>query len=662
MMSQPSSKKFPEWISPLALFVLALVVYGPFLSQLGFYWDDWVFAWKRAYFGPLGLIEEFYKNRPLRGYVEIPFTWLLGANPFAWQFYGLLIRWLAGCAFWYFLRSLWPERRLAALFAAALFIVYPGFTHQPLVMTYHYFWLLDVVLFLSLVLMLCAVRSERYFWGYYLAALVLGGAQLFASEYMVSVEALRPVFLWLGLAPLLPDLRERLKKVILLEIPFALVMVAYFFWRLVLFKNPMYSPSLNAETLLSLPSGIFNTLFTVNITAWLQTFQLPDFSQLGAGLMGIYILMTLGILAGWLFLAHRHKADSSSSKPWDWIGIGFLGMILAAVPFLLGGLPFRLVFPEDRFLLSFFPFVGMFFAGLLELLPNRENRYLVAGLLLVLSANFHFQSLSTYRDDWKVQKNFLWQLSWRAPKLAVGTTILSEDYDTFRFNDDESLTPQLNWLYDMPESSAYNYRFLSLRLTDADLSEMLKTTSDSHYLVVRYSPPGCLHILNPDYDDFLLSLPDRSDVTVLSVLNLPVLPGLTQRAVPLSNPNLATSGDKVASLPAFLGPEPVHGWCYTYLQADLARQQGDWEKVAILGDQAFAIPMLPDDQYEYLPFIEAYARLGRIKDARQLTYQVAETMPLLKPALCSIWDRLPSAPDGTVAEIRARLGVCPVRP
>ncbi len=661
-MNQPLSKRFPEWTAPLALFALALAVYGPFLSELGFYWDDWVFAWKRANLGPLGLIEEFYKNRPLRGYVEIPFTWLFGANPFAWQVYGLIIRWLAGCAFWYFLRSLWTERRMAAVFAAALFIVYPGFTHQPLVMTYHYFWLFYVVLFLSLILMLRAVRSERYFWVYYLLALALGGAQLFASEYMISVEVLRPVFLWLALAPLFPDLRGRLKKVILLEIPFALLMAAYFFWRLVLFKNPMYSLSLTAEALLSLPAGILDTLFTVNVTAWLQTFHLPDFSQLGTLMMGIYFLMTLGILVGWLYFVRRHDAQQSLPLPWDWIGLGLLGMILAAVPFLLGGLPFRLIFPEDRFLLSFFPFVGMFFAGLLELLPNRANRYLIAGLLLVLSANFHFQSLSTYREDWKVQKNFLWQLSWRAPKLAAGTTILSEDYDTFRFNDDESLIPQLNWLYDAPDLSAYRYQFLSLRLTDADLSEMLKNTADSRYLVVRYSPPGCLHILNPGYDDSLVSLPDRSDVTVLSALNLPVLPGLTHRVAPLSNPNLATRGDKAASLPDFLGPEPAHGWCYTYLQADLARQQGDWEKVANLGDQAFSIPMLPDDQYENLLFIEAYARLGRIKDARLLTRRVAETMPLLKPALCGLWSRLPEISPETVDKIRQELQICPVMP
>jgi len=30
----------------------------------------------------------------------------------------------------------------------------------------------------------------------------------------------------------------------------------------------------------------------------------------------------------------------------------------------------------------------------------------------------------------------------------------------------------------------------------------------------------------------------------------------------------------------------VHGWCYYYQKANLARQQGDWEQVIALGREA----------------------------------------------------------------------------
>lgn len=656
--------KLPLWASPLALLALAVVVYGPFLSQLGFYWDDWVFAWKRAYFGPFGLIEEFYKNRPLRGYVEIPFTWLLGGSPVVWQVYGLIIRWLAGSSFWYFLRDLWPGRQLAAVFAAALFIIYPGFTHQPLAMTYHYFWLFYVVLFLSLTWMVRAARAGRFGGGYYLAALLLSAAQLFASEYMVSLEVLRPVFLWLTFASLTAVPHERLKKTLIYEIPFAIVLAIYFYWRLVLFENPMYSPSLTTASLLALPGSILKALVGVNLTAWAQAIQVTDVSHAGALVTAIYLMVLLVILVGWLYFAYQNDEQRSPSAPWDWLVIGLAGMTLAAVPFLLGGLSFRIEFPEDRFLLAFLPFVGLFFASLLELLPNQSNRYLAAGLLLVLAANFHFQSLLAYRDDWKTQKNFIWQLAWRAPRLAAGTTILAEDHDTFRYNDDESFTPILNWMYIPPQTelpNSYSYIFPSLRLA-GQLPHLPFNSSESSFLVIRYAPPACLHVLDPAYDTTLLSLPNPETVKALSALNLPFVPDLTRQAVPLSNPALTTSGAFPAAVPDFLGPEPMRGWCYTYLKADLARQQGDWQQVARLGDEAFAIPMLPDDPYEYLPFIEAYAHLGRIKDARILTRQVAEETPLLRPALCALWNRVPGISPDTLQEMRQQLHICPVIP
>jgi hypothetical protein len=287
--------------------------------------------------------------------------------------------------------------------------------------------------------------------------------------------------------------------------------------------------------------------------------------------------------------------------------------------------------------------------------------------VLTLAAGWQMQNLLVFRDDWKVQKNFLWQLAWRAPDLKPGTSILSEDYDTFAFNDDESLNVLVTWMYapeQKDENFTYHYNFMSLRLVKK-LPEMLAAaqTTAPQSIVIRYAPPGCLHVFDPVYDGYLLSLPNRSTVTQLSTEKIPVVPDLVKQTLSLSNPaQILPNSAKSVVPPAIFGAEPAHGWCYTYLKADLARQQGDWETVARLGDEAFALPMLPDDPYEYLPFVEAYARLGRIKDARLLTRQVAESMPLLKPALCGLWNRLPAAPAGTVQEIRQELGVCPVTP
>jgi hypothetical protein len=42
---------------------------------------------------------------------------------------------------------------------------------------------------------------------------------------------------------------------------------------------------------------------------------------------------------------------------------------------------------------------------------------------------------------------------------------------------------------------------------------------------------------------------------------------------------------------------------------------------------------------EQLPFVEGYARSGQVEDAYQLTQQVKNQSPALRPALCAIWQR-----------------------
>src|SRR5208283_158340 len=82
-------------------------------------------------------------------------------------------------------------------------------------------------------------------------------------------------------------------------------------------------------------------------------------------------------------------------------------------------------------------------------------------------------------------------------------------------------------------------------------------------------------------------------------------------------------------------------WCYFFEKADLARQVGDWQEVARLGDEAFAKHYYPveEDLSEYLVFIEAYARLGRWQDVEKFARMVSEPAPVINPALCAIWNR-----------------------
>jgi hypothetical protein len=418
-------------------------------------------------------------------------------------------------------------------------------------------------------------------------------------------------------------------------------------------------------TLTGLLGTTFNAIYIVLIQGWLQIFHLPSVDQLGVTLTWVYGIVFLVIVGGWAILLHAADDESPRPIPWIWIGRGLGGMLVAGLPFFIAGLTLRTSFPDNRVSLPFIPLVGMVLAGIIQLIPGRSRQFLVASLLLAFAAGFQIQNADLYRDQYKVDKSFFWQLSWRAPGLKPGTTILAQDDKTFLFDDDEALTIPLNWIYApdwKTEQFPYKYQTISIRL-EKTLDTLLANPQTSQAIVVRYAAPACLHVLDPIYDRWLLSLPHAEDVSLVSSLGMPLVPAQTLRALPLSNISQILPEASPLVMPSLLGAEPEHRWCYSYQKADLARQQGDWETVARLGDEAFAVPMLPDDPYEYLPFVEAYARLGRVKEARLLTRQVADNMPLLKPALCAVWERAgqqTALPAETVDKVKSELQICPV--
>ena len=96
-----------------------------------------------------------------------------------------------------------------------------------------------------------------------------------------------------------------------------------------------------------------------------------------------------------------------------------------------------------------------------------------------------------------------------------------------------------------------------------------------------------------------------------------------------------------AVMPKVYGPEPVHGWCYYFEKADLARQFGKWDEVASLGDQAFQLDDHPNNPVERFVFIEGYAHKGDWDRALKLSkesYKVSKEY--VAPLLCRLWKRI----------------------
>jgi len=118
-----------------------------------------------------------------------------------------------------------------------------------------------------------------------------------------------------------------------------------------------------------------------------------------------------------------------------------------------------------------------------------------------------------------------------------------------------------------------------------------------------------------------------------------------REASTISNADMILT-EQTSVMPAIYYPEPEHGWCYYFQKADLARQLGDWDEVAKLGDTAFKLDDHPNDPIERFVFVEGYAHVGdwdrAVKYSRE-SYRVSKEY--VGPILCQLWERIEAETD-----------------
>ncbi len=147
---------------PLLLLLTMLAAYGYQINRMGFYWDDWPIVYLASLKDANHFWEFYAYDRPLSAWLYVALTPMLGIKPVAWQVFAILARWVGCLGFWVFFKQLWPERKMEAGFAALLLAVYPGFSQQPISMTYSLFWVLYALFIWSLVASLAALENKKY--------------------------------------------------------------------------------------------------------------------------------------------------------------------------------------------------------------------------------------------------------------------------------------------------------------------------------------------------------------------------------------------------------------------------------------------------------------------------------------------------------------------
>jgi hypothetical protein len=662
------------FVPAVVLALLAVLAYGLLIPQLGFYWDELPISWIRYELGPEALTRYFSTNRPIWGLLYQLTTRLLPQVPIYWEVFALFWRWMTALLVWGIVRELWPGRRQFALFVSIFFLLYPGFNQQWTSLLYSHFFIVLCFFLISFLSMLWSYRYPRYFWILTFFAMIFSVLNLWMMEYFFVLELFRPfvilyyVFSTENEQNILPLIR----RTVMLWLPYLFIFLADVYWRLFVFNNQIYQPvfishfkSAPLITSWELFKTIIRDLFQVSIVAWAQILHFSK-GDLGGFLTTIYyfaiIILTGVLIYFFIFADHRHDEFNQRSNLWS-IVLGLIAIVMAGGPFWLAGLDITLAFPANRFTLPFILGVSLLLAGILEFVPP----YIRSGVmvaLIALATGRQALWADAYRRDWTTQKTMFWQMVWRAPDIAPNTIILLNE-GQFQFYADNSLTGALNWIYDPDKRSSglsYVVFYPTSRLggtlqgfepnqpvTYDYISEVFNGNT-SQVVSFYYKPPGCLRLLDPLIDADNHFIPDAT---------------LMRESALLSSSAWILSGS-TARLPKIYGPEPVHGWCYYFEQADLARQMGDWERVVKLGDVAFSLSDYPNDPVERFVFVEGYAYSGNWERAKELAVQSYKVSPnYLAPLLCKLLDRIDNevpasnAKESSLNDLNAKFSCLP---
>lgn len=637
--------------NPISLFVvifgLGVLAFGLNIPRLGFYWDDWPWVWFSHVTGPEGMLQIDIEHRPISGVVLWVGSILFGESPVGWQIYNLVWRILGAFSFAWVLRKIWPNNKNQVVWVSLVFIIYPGFEQQFVAVnnSRHLFPL--ITFFLSLGFMVSAVKTHKRFLLYTAFSLALSLITMFTTEYYYGLEFIRPVILWI----ILRDREKIVFKDFIMALkawlPYLIPLIAVFIWRFIVSQSVNYQITIfeevsspTSQNLLQLLWGYLLDLFSSGIGAWFISFELPDPALFGLRsrlyFWGLVLISTVGVL---IYLIFSQEESRDARWNLDALLLAGAALITGPIPFWVTGLDPKLTFPADRLNLPMIMGASILLAALIDWLFKRDGvKVFIFALLIGMAAGFHNQNAINYRRDWQYQIAFFQQLTTRIPAIEPGTAVITNELPNNR-STDNSLTAPLNWIYapgfsggDLPLHMFYSeLRFGREETTfneDTSLDLVYRfypfESSAQKSLVIYHRPPACLRVVDADYHHYY-----------------PLLPSFVKDLLPYSNTGQIITAGEQPALPAFFGKtSQPENWCSYFEKADLARQRGNWERVAELGDIAFSLNDSPNHASERVPFIEGYAHIGQWARAEELTYEALEINQFMGPMLCEAWERI----------------------
>ena len=611
----------------ILLIIFGALAYLPLVGKFGYYNDDWYLMYSARAYGPGAFWDIFSVDRPARALVMIPAYTLFRDNVLFYDLSAYIFRVVSAISLFWLLSMLWPRQRTLALWAALLFLLYPGFLSQPNGIDYQSQMVSLAAALLSIAMSIRASLVQKPLPKFlvFLTAVLLGWLYLGLVEYFIGFEILRLAsFYILESHRGHPSKKEMIQAGSRAWLPNLVIPLGFLAWRLFFFTSERGATDVDLQlglfkqyplqTLYHWTIQVAQDLFDVMLAAWATPLvQLRGFLSIGSVVLALVIL---GFFIAVLFKYERIFEGEAAERPneaREFILLGLLTAIAGLIPIAMVNR--EVTFPTySRYSLASSVGLAIFLVGLLGLIRWRVVRYSAMAVLLLIAILTQYGNSVFFAQRTAVARNFWWQVAWRVPQLAPRTTLVGA-YPIESIEEDYFIWGPANLIY-YPEQQAPKgiqptifaavlnqdtvKKILARERQEFDNRKNIITYKNYRNVLILSQPTltSCMHVINgsePEYSEHEWEL--IRPIGSFSEME-----------------HLLTDDPSPTPPTSVFGREPSHDWCYYYQKADLARQRGDWNEVLRLADEAANKNLNPSDMIEWMPFLQAYALNDKTSD------------------------------------------------
>jgi hypothetical protein len=658
--------------------IISALVYLPNLGKATIYRDDWYYTMDRI-IGGRGIFQSMFQiDRPARGPLFEGYYQLFGIQPLPYHLSSYFWRLLSGLGAYWLFNLLWPKNRQACFYMALLFTLYPGywrwmegFEDQPQILS------LCLMVF-SFALTIKAISAHRLpvKIGYWLGAIFTGWAYLALVDFAIGMEFYRLLCVVIVLLREQKDLPPLKKYIWLFRswAPAILIPGAFLVWRMFIFNNQREATDVglqlsflaNSPRLTSLTWLANLFLSTVN-TAFLAWF-LPLFQQLfglrltdiGIGILLAIFAVTIIFLTN-IILVRSDQRTNNQNEPKQQTSSWQREAVLIGLGGVIGGL--LAVIIANRYVTfdSYSHYAlpaslasASLIVGLVFYITDQRVRLIVISFLVGCALLTHYVYSMRVLAEEKTINEFWHQIAWRAPGIRAGTTLVV-NYPGVNYSEDiDAVAGPANFIY-YPQETKQNpvvYQLSALPQMRYTINNILTGGSTKRYYRT--------HSWTDNYDNILvLSQPSKSSCVHVIDRKWPLYSAEDQYPILISGSksridNVITDGESPSLAENIFGPEPAHSWCYYFEKADLAVQQGDWQKAVDLGNEALDLGLHPIDRVEWMPFLQANAVLGN-EETFKTMHTKMDDIPFNRLQACNVLNLMKKDGFTFTAEIQGQI-------